>query len=339
MLYLIKKYWYLFLISIIVNIPLLVFSTFRTNKYIITKGGITNFSNIIEVEDGYSQTGSFSTIYVNDIEGTTLFMNFVASLNPNTMELNEKTTVQQDMSEKEYFYSGKIQYNSSVYKSIIMAYTYAMEKYPDSNINIDYQFEGYMITYYTKTSILKTGDLIKEVYDSENNLKFSYNDETSYRKNFKLSVGDTIVIERDGEELSLVPEESFSYGYSDYYSINNETLSPKIKQNYSAVGGPSGGLLQSLCIYNQLVEKDLTHGLKIAGTGTISYNGNVGAIGGIKEKVPTAIDNNIDVFLCVSANYEEALKSYNSTIGHEKMKLVEIKTFYDAVDYLEALDE
>ena len=83
-----------------------------------------------------------------------------------------------------------------------------------------------------------------------------------------------------------------------------------------------------------MIEEDITRGLKIAGTGTISIDGTVGAIGGIREKIPTAMDDNIDVFFCVEANYEDALEAYNSLPCKEKMKLIKISTFYDALEYL-----
>ena len=36
---------------------------------------------------------------------------------------------------------------------------------------------------------------------------------------------------------------------------------------------------------NSLVEEDITHGLKIVGTGTIDYDGNVGSIGGVEYNI------------------------------------------------------
>ena len=50
--------------------------------------------------------------------------------------------------------------------------------------------------------------------------------------------------------------------------------------------------------------------------------------------MPTAYDNHVDIFLCVSANYDDALKAYNSLPSRNKMKLIKIDTFYDALEYL-----
>ena len=54
------------------------------------------------------------------------------------------------------------------------------------------------------------------------------------------------------------------------------------------VGGPSGGLAFSLGIIDKLSAGSLTGGKRIAVTGTIDPNGNVGAIGGIQQKIYAA---------------------------------------------------
>ncbi|MBO5542125.1 MAG: hypothetical protein J5936_01695, partial [Acholeplasmatales bacterium] len=75
--------------------------------------------------------------------------------------------------------------------------------------------------------------------------------------------------------------------------------------------------------------------LKIAGTGTInSTTYKIGAIGGIKEKIPTAIDDGVDIFFCPKANYNEAYLKYESIKNHDRMKLVEVETLMDAINYL-----
>ena len=44
----------------------------------------------------------------------------------------------------------------------------------------------------------------------------------------------------------------------------------------------------SLGIVQRLQKQDLTHGCKVAGTGTIDFDGAVGAIGGAKQKIIAA---------------------------------------------------
>jgi PDZ domain-containing protein len=73
------------------------------------------------------------------------------------------------------------------------------------------------------------------------------------------------------------------------------------------VGGPSAGMMFTLAIIDKLSTVDLTGGNIIAGTGTIDYNGNVGAIGGIQEKMVAAKNAGARYFLAPADNCAEAL--------------------------------
>jgi PDZ domain-containing protein len=97
------------------------------------------------------------------------------------------------------------------------------------------------------------------------------------------------------------------------------------------IGGPSAGLMFSLALYDRLTPDDLTHGRKIAGTGTIQCGGIVGPIGGIEEKVAAAENEGAEIFLAPELNYEAA----EGAAGD--IEVVSVATFDDAVDYLEGL--
>lgn len=73
------------------------------------------------------------------------------------------------------------------------------------------------------------------------------------------------------------------------------------------VGGPSAGLMFALGIIDKVEPADLTGGLKIAGTGEIDENGNVGVIGGIDHKMVAAKRDKATVFLVPAGNCAEAL--------------------------------
>lgn len=96
--------------------------------------------------------------------------------------------------------------------------------------------------------------------------------------------------------------------------------------------GSSGGLMLALAIYNDLIKDDLTKGRKIVGTGTISLDGTVGAIDGVKYKMLGAAKKEADIFLCPEENYDEALKIKNEF--ELDLILKSVKTFDEAVDYL-----
>lgn len=95
--------------------------------------------------------------------------------------------------------------------------------------------------------------------------------------------------------------------------------------------GPSAGMMFSLGLYDALTPGDLTAGNKIAGTGTIDCNGTIGPIGGIEEKVAGAEAAGADIFL---APADEAADARSAA---DKIKVVPVKTFDDAIQYLESL--
>jgi Lon-like protease len=63
------------------------------------------------------------------------------------------------------------------------------------------------------------------------------------------------------------------------------------------VGGPSAGLMFALGIVDKLTPIDLTAGQHVAGTGTITPAGEVGPIGGIRQKLAGAREAGATLFL------------------------------------------
>jgi PDZ domain-containing protein len=68
------------------------------------------------------------------------------------------------------------------------------------------------------------------------------------------------------------------------------------------VGGPSAGMMFALGIYDKMTPGELTGGEHIAGTGTIGGGGEVGAIGGIVQKMYGARDAGASWFLAPESN-------------------------------------
>ncbi len=79
-----------------------------------------------------------------------------------------------------------------------------------------------------------------------------------------------------------------------------------IAMDTGRIGGPSAGMMFTLEIINQLLDGDITAGRKIAGTGTIDFNENIGRIGGVAQKVIAAERAGAEYFLVPVANYEAA---------------------------------
>ncbi|GAB2965163.1 PDZ domain-containing protein [Nonomuraea fastidiosa] len=102
--------------------------------------------------------------------------------------------------------------------------------------------------------------------------------------------------------------------------------------NVGDVGGPSAGLMFSLGIIDKLTPGELTGGKNIAGTGTITPAGEVGAIGGIAQKMVGAKKSGATIFLTPADNCAEALKSVP-----DGLRLVRADTLHSAVAALDAL--
>lgn len=95
------------------------------------------------------------------------------------------------------------------------------------------------------------------------------------------------------------------------------------------VGGPSAGLMFALGVVEKLSERDLTAGLVIAGTGTISADGEVGSIGGVRHKMFGALNDGASVFLAPAGNCD-------GVRGHipEGLTVIPVETLTDAVESL-----
>lgn len=77
----------------------------------------------------------------------------------------------------------------------------------------------------------------------------------------------------------------------------------------SGIGGPSAGLVFALAIVDELTPGELTGGRSVAGTGTISPTGEVGAIGGIAQKMVGAKRAGAELFLAPRDNCDAVLGS------------------------------
>lgn len=130
------------------------------------------------------------------------------------------------------------------------------------------------------------------------------------------SVPFTIV--RDGEEVEVqVPtgesEVVLEEGGSErrtvigVYLASDFDLPHEVTIDSGNVGGSSAGLMFSLAVYDKVTPGELTGGEEIAGTGTINSVGEVGSIGGIKQKMIGARQSGSDYFLAPAANCAEVV--------------------------------
>lgn len=105
-----------------------------------------------------------------------------------------------------------------------------------------------------------------------------------------------------------------------------------VKVNVGDVGGPSAGLMFSLAIVDKLTEGAMTDGKFIAGTGTITPDGEVGPIGGIQQKMVAARDAGATVFLTPADNCKDA-----QAAAPKGLRLVKAETLHGTLAALDAL--
>ena len=98
------------------------------------------------------------------------------------------------------------------------------------------------------------------------------------------------------------------------------------------VGGPSAGTMFALSVYDELTPGALTGGQDVAGTGTIDEAGEVGAIGGIRQKMVGARDAGADYFLAPADNCDEV-----TGYVPEGLHVVKVATFDDALHAVETI--
>lgn len=97
------------------------------------------------------------------------------------------------------------------------------------------------------------------------------------------------------------------------------------------MGGPSAGLMFTLAAYDALIPEDLSGGRRIAGTGTVDAGGQVGAIGGVVQKVAAAEAAGADYFLVPVANAAEARQAA------QHVTVVEVASVQQAIAILRML--
>ncbi len=152
-------------------------------------------------------------------------------------------------------------------------------------------------------------------------------------------VGDAVVVTvlRDGKTLSAsittvssnqnqkVPVVGITVDTGYKYSANvTYGIDP-------SVVGPSAGLIFALAIYDKITPTDWVAGRVVAGTGEISADGTVTAIGGIQEKIAGAQSSGASVFLVPAANCPDIAGVRTS------MNLIKVSSLKDAISALTAL--
>lgn len=139
-----------------------------------------------------------------------------------------------------------------------------------------------------------------------------------------------VTVTRDGAPLSVAvtPEQDAGGGWLLGITVRAEYRTPfPVVFALPGVGGPSAGMMFALAIVDMLTPGALTGGAAVAGTGTISADGEVGPIGGIRQKMWGAREAGAAYFLAPVDNCDELA-------GHvpDGLRVVAVSTLGEAVD-------
>lgn len=293
--------------------------------YISSPGGVINVTDRVKMEGYKNESGSLNMLYVSEYEGTPISLLW-AKLSGYEISKAEERQISNESS-KDIETRNKIMRDNSLDIATLVAYTKAGKK-------IDIKSKQNIVIATTSDNGLEVGDIILEVDNQEceevsdiksiikskevgDTIKFKI-----LRNNKEKEITSKILLEDNTKVVGVVIVTEYDYD-----------LDPEIEIKFkNSESGSSGGLMLTLTIYNAISEEDIIKGRNISGTGTISSDGSVGEIDGIKYKIMGAAKNNMDIAFVPSSNYEEAIatkEKYNYDI-----EIVKVDTFEEAVEYL-----
>lgn len=165
---------------------------------------------------------------------------------------------------------------------------------------------------------------------------------TALRDAINAANGDpvTLEVEREGDIRSaeVTPAEATLDGETRWVigvTIAQDFDFPiEVTLQLDNVGGPSAGMMFALGIIDTLTPGELTGGQRFAGTGTIDAAGEVGPIGGIRQKLYGAEDAGAEWFLAPERNC-------NEVVGHipDGLRVFSVADLDDALAVVETVSE
>ncbi len=317
------------LFYIITIIVFLVITFYPLDYYIFTGGGISNIDSRIKVENGYKTNGSYNLSYVTQVKGN--IINYLLSYVMPNWERDKVSDYKYDESDnlEDLKFRDDLDLKQANANAVKTAYILAGSDYKLKSRSF------YVISIYSRDgNNFKVGDKLLELdnkkinslEDVKNIINISskdYLDATVLRDKREVHFKAKLYNYKKRKVIGVIVNEL------DSYSVN-----PKVKIKFNSnESGPSAGFMTTLFIYDSLTKYDYTRGLKIAGTGTISSNGYVGPIGGVKYKLLGAVNSHADIFFVPSGNnYKEAVKIKKKR--KLKIKIVKVEKAEDAINYL-----
>lgn len=327
-------------------ISIILMAVIKTDYYMLTPGTVSSVGSVIELDTDYT-SGEVYTVSVFENQRISVLNYIIASFEKN-VEINKLP--ENTMSQRNEDIKGYLLKQTSINASIIVAYNEA--KLKDDSIQIKSQFLGYVVC--NRVEGVDEDLHLEDIITHVNDIKItSFEQMQSIIKDAKNSKVKTIkmTVLRDGKIDGRINDDAtklksynltislnnLTFSVLPYYDIIESETKPSFTINNNKVQGSSGGLMQTIAIYNALTKGDITKNKIIMGTGSIDVDGNVGIIGGEKQKVITADLYSADIFFVPDGNYTSALEQYQK-IKNPDFKLIKVKNFKQAIAELEKLE-
>jgi PDZ domain-containing protein len=320
--------------SRLIGIVFLVFviSHFIPVPYQVMQPGIAaELSPMIEVKDGYENQGEFLLTAVSSRRAVVWDYFYISLFSPEDKELTSiSAQLPENMEMNEYIELMAELMEESKLQAQAVAFR-------EAGYDVEVSGEGAEIVEVMEAGSaynnLKKGDLITAVDGKKVEMAA---DAVNIIKNRNIGDIVEITIIRDEKTIDFDLETLELEGNEGNPSIGVLISSKGLDYNIPGevnfktenIIGPSAGSVFSLEIYNQLIPEDITGGHRIAGTGTISLDGEIGRIDGVKYKIMAAKEAGVDLFIVPEENYEIASQFAGD------LKLLKVKTIKEIIEYL-----
>lgn len=310
-----------------------VIITFPLDYYIFTGGGISNVNSRITVEDGYNAKGSLNLSYVTELQGNVLTYALSYIMPDWKRESVEDYKYDNEESIEDISFRSNLDLESTNSRAIKIAYQLANKTYEviDTKIYITYVSSEFNTGLKVQDQLLAINGKTYKTTEEYKNYINSLNEGDSVKikvlRNKKEKIVNTKIYKlEDRLVLGIMLQESSTY-----------KTDPKIEIKFNkSESGPSGGLITTLYIYDQLTKKNITNSYKIAGTGTIEEDHTIGTVGEVKYKLLGAVRENADIFIVPNGeNYKTCVKVKKEK--NLKIKIIGVNTIEDAIEKLEKI--
>ncbi len=259
----------------------------------------------IPVEETFPTAGSLDMLTVrvvgspdnlpNWLEVATAYLDPSKAVVPVELIYPAGTTTEQSTEQ------GKIDMANSQKEAIAAALTYLGNVIPSTLSVAEVQAGG------PSDGLLEVGDIIVSVNDQ------TFPDVTGLRAAIAdngVSRPADVMVTRDGADLTLRINPQLSSGETPVpilgIGVGSDYEFPfAVTIQLENVGGPSAGMMFALGIIDKLTPGAINAGEFVAGTGTISSTGEVGAIGGIQQKMWGASNAGAHWFLAPASNCDD----------------------------------